>query len=293
VTVLLTGAEGQVGWELARALAPLGPVTALGRSELDLADADAIRRAVRACRPRLIVNAAAYTLVDKAEDEPELAEAINGRAPGILAEEAKRVGAAVVHYSTDYVFDGRGNRPYREDDRVAPLNAYGRTKLSGEQAVAGGGAPHLIFRTAWVYAGRGRNFLKTMQRLAAERDELRVVSDQVGAPTWARLIAEATALSLAATRRPDGWEALAERGGLYHLTCGGETSWHGFAQAIVAQAPPRSDGRRADVIAITTDDYPTRAARPGYSVLDCGRLEAAFGLRLPDWRDALRLCLAG
>lgn len=289
--ILLLGREGQLGWELARTLAPLAPILGLAHADLDLAEPDAIRSVVRATRPRLIVNAAAYTQVDKAETEPELAMAINGTAPGILAEEAKRVGAALVHYSTDYVFDGAGDRPWREDDPVAPLNAYGASKLLGEQAVAATGAPHLIFRTAWVYADRGRNFLKTMQRLAVERDELRVVDDQRGSPTWARLIAEATALVLAAAGcGDDGSSALAERGGLYHLTATGETTWCGFAEAIIAaSAPP--DRRPARVVGIATRDYPTPAKRPAYSVLDCGRLTQSFGIRLPDWRDGLMLCL--
>ncbi|MFO1153184.1 MAG: dTDP-4-dehydrorhamnose reductase [Rhodospirillales bacterium] len=288
--ILLLGRQGQVGWELARTLAPLAPVIGLARDDLDLADPDAIRRAVRRAQPRLIVNAAAYTQVDKAETETELAMAINGTAPGILAEEAKRAGAALVHYSTDYVFAGSGDRPWREDDAVAPLNAYGVSKLAGEQAIAATGGRHLIFRTAWVYADRGRNFLKTMQRLALERDELRVVADQHGAPTWARLIAEATALVLAATRHRDGWDALAERGGLYHLTSGGQTTWCDFAEAIVAASAPAGE-RRARVVGIATSEYPTPAKRPAYSVLDCSRLADSFGIGLPDWRDGLALCL--
>ena len=289
--ILLLGRQGQLGWELTRTLAPLAPVLGLARGDLDLADADAIRTTVRAVRPRLIVNAAAYTQVDNAETETELAMAINADAPAVLADEAKRAGAALVHYSTDYVFDGAAGRPWRETDPTRPLNAYGTSKLAGEKAIAASGVRHLIFRTAWVYADRGRNFLKTMQRLARERDELRVVADQRGAPTWARLIAEATALVLAATRRGDGgWDALADRGGLYHLTAAGETTWCGFAEAIVAAMAP-ADGARARVVGIPTSDYPMPATRPAYSVLDCGRLAHAFGIRLPDWRDSLRLCL--
>jgi dTDP-4-dehydrorhamnose reductase len=291
--ILLLGGEGQVGWELARALAPLGRVLTPGRAALDLAEGEAIRAMVRTTRPRLIVNAAAYTQVDRAEAEPLLAEAVNAAAPAILADEAKRAGAALVHYSTDYVFDGSSRRPYREDDPVAPLNAYGQSKLAGEQAIAASGVRHLILRTAWVYADRGRNFLKTMQRLAAERDDLRVVADQVGAPTWARLIAEATALMLAASRDADGWEALADRGGLYHLTAQGETTWCGFAAAIVAASPPRGDGSRARVVPITTAEYPTPARRPAYSLLDNRRLATVFALSLPDWQEGLRLCLGG
>lgn len=291
--ILLLGREGQVGWELARSLAPFAPVLGLARAQLDLTDADAIRRTVREVRPGLIVNAAAYTQVDKAETETTLAAAVNATAPGILAEEAKRVGCPLVHYSTDYVFDGAGQRPWREDDPVAPVNAYGASKLAGERTVAAAAGSHLIFRTAWVFADRGRNFLKTMQRLALERDELRVVADQRGAPTWARLIAEATALVLGQTRGGSGWQAMAERSGIYHLTAAGETTWCGFAEAIVAACEP-ADGRpRARVVGIATSEYPTPAKRPAYSVLDGSRLADTFGLRLPDWHDGLRLCLGG
>lgn len=288
--ILLLGASGQVGSELAAVLAPFGPIVAPARADLDLADTAAIRAAVRGCRPRLIVNAAADTAVDGAESAWERALAINATAPAVLADEAKRVGAALVHYSTDYVFDGEGGRPYREDDPVRPVNAYGRSKLAGEQAIAASGVRHLIFRTAWVYGRRGRNFLLTIERLAGERDELRIVADQTGAPTPAPLIAAATALVLAATRHGDGWDALAERGGLYHLTAAGETTWCGFAEAIVAALPAAADGRRARVVPIATAEYPTPARRPAYSVLANDRLAAAFGLRLPDWRDAFRLC---
>nr|WP_255210519.1 dTDP-4-dehydrorhamnose reductase [Methylogaea oryzae] len=221
MNILLTGKDGQVGWELQRALAPLGKVVAVGRDALDLADADGIRRVVRDVAPRLIVNAAAYTAVDKAESEPELAMAINGIAPGILAEEARRLGAGLIHYSTDYVFDGAKQGEYAEDDTPNPVSVYGQTKLAGERAVSSSGAEHLIFRTSWVYGLRGRNFLLTMLRLARERAELRVVADQVGAPTWSRMIAEATAIVVArwyehsagdATPRPKSGLS-----GIYHL----------------------------------------------------------------------------
>lgn len=285
--ILLTGGHGQVGWELQRTLAPLGPVYAPARAELDLADADALRQAVRHLGPDLIVNAAAYTAVDRAESERELAFLINGDAPGILAEEARRLGAAIVHYSTDYVFDGTKGAPYEEIDAPRPLNVYGESKLAGEKAVAAAGAAHLILRTSWVYGMRGKNFLLTMRRLAAERDELRVVDDQVGAPTWSRLIAEATTAILAhCLHKGSVVPQLADRGGLYHLSCAGQVSWHGFAQAIVAGLanPPA-------VTPIPSREYQTPAARPAYSVLSNQKLARAFGLMLPDWRHALTLCV--
>jgi dTDP-4-dehydrorhamnose reductase len=290
--ILLLGSTGQVGFELARTLAPLGNVVAPGRAELDLGNADAIRSAVREAAPALIVNAAAYTQVDRAEEEVDLAMAINCSALGVLGSEAKRAGAAVVHYSTDYVFPGTSDRPYRESDPVAPVSVYGRSKLAGEGALQATGAAHLIFRTCWVYANRGRNFLLTIQRLARERDQLRVVDDQRGCPTWARLIAEATAQALAQTRSRAGWPSLTERSGVYHLASAGEASWWQFACAIAA-ATPRSDGSVASVLPIPSREYPTPAQRPAYSVLDCRRLQAAFGLRLPDWRQGLELCLRG
>ncbi len=274
--ILLAGRNGQVGWELERTLAPLGEIRACDHSSLDLADADRIRSAVRAFKPDVIVNAAAYTAVDQAEAEPELAEAINGTAPGILAEEAKRLGALLVHYSTDYVFDGTKPTPYTEADAPNPLGVYGRSKLAGEQAVQAVGGDHLILRTSWVYGLRGRNFLLTIMRLAGEKPLLRIVGDQVGAPTWCRNIAETTAALLASPQGPRG---------LFHLTAGGTTSWHGFAAAIVA-----ARGATARVEEITTADYPLPARRPANSRLDCGALRAQ-GIALPDWQDQLRLCL--
>jgi dTDP-4-dehydrorhamnose reductase len=237
-------------------------------------------------RPDVIVNAAAYTAVDKAESEPELAHAVNAVAPALLAQEAARRGALLIHYSTDYVYDGAKAAPYVESDKTNPLGAYGRSKLAGEEGIRASGCDHLIFRTSWVYAARGANFLRTILRLAAEREELRIVMDQIGAPTWARLIAEATALALR--------QALAERrhgrfeSGLFHLACAGETSWHGFASAIVAG---RSGLRVKTVTPITTADYPLPAPRPANSRLDTSAFRARFGLALPDWRDCLPLCL--
>jgi len=280
-TILVTGSNGQLGFELARLLAPSGKVIAADRARLDLADADAIVAAVRGAKPDLIVNAGAYTAVDLAEKEVQQAAALNARAPGILAEEAKRIGAVLIHYSTDYVFDGTRTTPYPEDAPTAPLNVYGQTKLDGERAIAAVGGYALVFRTSWVYALRGRNFLLTIRRLAAERDELRIVSDQIGVPNWSRSLAEATARLVAL-----GNPALAERSGLYHLCASGEASWFDFARAIVGDvATPR-------IVPIATADYPLPARRPAYGVLGTARFEAAFGFALPDWRDSLARCLA-
>lgn len=289
-TILLTGAEGQVGWELRRTLATLGQVVACGHRQLDLGDADAVRRTIDRVKPAIIVNAAAYTGVDQAEREPNQAMAVNGTAPGVIAEEALRLDAAVVHYSTDFVFDGRASRPYREEDAVGPLSAYGRTKLAGEQALQQSGAAILILRTGWVYGCRGRNFLLTVQRLARERDVVRIVDDQVGSPTWSRLLAEATAQILSAGAGRFS-EHLRERGGLHHLSCAGETSWYGFARRILElSASEKNDSARVEPIA--TGEYPTPAERPAYSVLDNARIGATFGIRMPDWEEALALALA-
>ena len=286
MNILLTGKNGQVGWELQRALLPLGRVDAFGHRELDLADAGVVRRKLDEVRPDIIVNAAAYTAVDKAESETDLAQAVNAAAPALLAQEAAQRGALLIHYSTDYVYDGAKAVPYVETDPTAPLGAYGRSKLAGEAGVRASGCHHLIFRTSWVYAARGANFLRTILRLAAEREELRIVADQIGAPTWARLIAEATAHALRQAmqeRRGGNFES-----GVFHLAAAGETSWHGFASAIVAG---RSGLRVKTVTPIATADYPTPAKRPANSRLDTGAFRARFGLALPDWRDCLRLCL--
>lgn len=288
--ILLFGGNGQIGWELVRALAPLGEVVAPPRDELALDDADAIASAVPAVAPALIVNAAAFTDVDGAESQEATAEALNARAPGLLAQEAAKLGIAIVHFSTDYVFDGKARHPYTETDRPAPLNAYGRSKLAGETAVADSGAAHLILRSSWIYSRRGKNFLRAMQRLAGEQDELRVVADQTGCPTWARMLAEGTAAILARCWNPASSDPLLGTSGLYHLAAGGETSWHGFAEAIVAALP--GDLAKTPVKAVTTADMPRHAKRPAYSVLDCAKAEDAFGIRLPHWREQLRLCLA-
>ena len=270
--ILLTGRNGQVGWELERSLAPLGEVIALDRARLDLSDPAAIQRVVRDARPEVIVNAAAYTAVDRAESEPALASAINGVAPGIVAEEARLCGALLVHYSTDYVFDGEKKTPYVEDDPAHPLNVYGRTKLEGECAIEASGCRYLILRTSWVYGPRGHNFLRTVLRLAREHNELRMVDDQIGAPTSAAAIALATAEML----RRAGPE------GLFHMTASGETSWRGFAEAILAR-----NQLQVRVVGIASQDYPVAARRPRYSLLDSGKLRSAYGLTLGSWEHRL------
>lgn len=283
--ILLLGASGQLGTALQRALPALGEVAACDRMRADLASADAVRSAIREFKPDVIVNAAAYTAVDRAESEPELAMAINGIAPGILAEEARKANAVMVHYSTDYVFDGAKSGAYVEDDATHPASVYGRTKLAGEQAVQAAGGAHLIFRTSWVYGNHGANFMKTMLRLAQERDHLRVVADQFGAPTSSDAIAQATVRCLAHfLATSDSRESLV---GLYHMTCAGQTSWHGFATAIFAEFLTESGRRRLNVEAITTEAYPTPARRPRNSVLSNAKLMAGFGVGLPDWRIAL------
>ncbi|AJE99594.1 dTDP-4-dehydrorhamnose reductase [Pandoraea apista] len=289
--ILLTGATGQVGWELARSLQGMGDVHAPTRSEMDLLDTDSVVRTLRDFAPDIIVNPAAYTAVDRAETEEAAAYQVNAVVPGVMAEEAKRTGALVVHYSTDYVFDGTSSTPYREDEPTNPQNAYGRTKLAGETAIAASGANHLVLRTSWVYGSRGANFLLTVQRLARERDELRIVSDQHGAPTWCRTIAELTSQVLVQGVGERGVDAdfWREHGGLYHLTAAGQTTWHGFTEAILDLSAPE---KRPNVVAIPTSAYPLPAKRPAYSVLDNDKLARTFGVRAPDWRDALALCLA-
>lgn len=284
--ILLTGAGGQVGWELRRTLAALGDVVAFDRTSFDLTDSDRMRSAIRELKPELIVNPAAYTAVDRAEAEENLAHLVNAAAPRVIAEEAARLGAWFVHYSTDYVFDGSKRGPYTEDDEPNPRNAYGRTKLAGERAIAEVAERHVIFRTSWVYADRGKNFLLTMLRLAQDREELRIVADQCGAPTWARLIAEATALS-AFRLLSEGKSALS-LAGTYHMTCGGEASWYEFAQEIFRLRPTV---RVPVLVPIPTSQYPTPAIRPMNSVLGNQRFIDRFGLELPEWRDALTMCL--
>lgn len=291
--ILLLGRHGQVGWELQRSLAPLGELVALDLDSppprrADFSQPEALAAIVRDVAPRLVVNAAAHTAVDKAESEPELARAINATAPGVLAREAAALGALLVHYSTDYVFDGRGEAPRDEDAPTGPLSVYGRTKLEGEEAIRASGCAHLILRTSWVYAARGGNFAKTMLRLAAEREQLTVIDDQVGAPTGAELLADVTAH---AARR-----VLAEPGlaGTYHCVAAGETSWFDYARFVIEWA--RAAGQPVKVAPdairpIATRDYPTPAARPLNSRLATGKLRSAFGLHLPDWRAGVERML--
>ncbi|REG61248.1 dTDP-4-dehydrorhamnose reductase [Paraburkholderia sp. BL6669N2] len=288
-TILLTGVTGQVGFELARSLQGLGKVVALDRDRLDLGDLKQVRRVVREVKPGLIVNPAAHTAVDKAETDVEAALRLNAEAPGVLAEEAKRLGAALVHYSTDYVFDGTKSGAYVETDAVNPQNVYGKSKLAGEQAIAASGCAHLIFRTSWVYGTRGKNFLLTMLRLGADRDELSVVADQFGAPTWANTIAALSANVLAqapVVREGDWWQ---RHSGIYHLTASGVTSWHGFAEAIFEFSDL---AKKPLVKPIQASAYPTPAARPGNSRMSNEKLADTFGVRAPDWREALGLSMA-
>jgi dTDP-4-dehydrorhamnose reductase len=290
-TILLTGAGGQVGFELQRSLAPHGDVTACDHSKLDLGDRDALVDAVRSLRPQLIVNAAAYTAVDRAEGEVARAEAINTTAPGILAEEARRIDAVLVHFSTDYVFDGAGSVPYDERAPTAPLNVYGRTKRDGEDAIVAVGGAHLILRTSWVYGLRGGNFLLTMLRLAAERDELRIVADQFGAPTWARDLAHATAAALGCWKN-NAWDQ--NLSGLYHLTAAGRTNWHQYAEEIVRQARKYDSTLAAKPLkinAIATHEYPVPAKRPVNSVLANEKIRDTFGIVLPAWQDSVAECV--
>ncbi len=299
--IVITGATGQIGWQAQRALAPLGEVVACSRTELDLSDPEAAARSVRGLAPDIVVNAAAYTAVDKAESEPELAHTVNTTAVGRIAEELARSGGLLIHYSTDYVFDGSKLGPYEETDPTGPLNVYGRTKLAGEQLIAASGCAHLILRTTWVYDIRGKNFLRTALRLAREREELRMVADQHGAPTWARTIAESTALILtqrARERSAQKWGP----SGVFHLTAAGQTTWAGFAEQILRDYEslaswPADTGEfglplmAKRVVAITSDQYKVPARRPHNSVLSNARLLSTFGLELPDWRVQLRLAL--
>lgn len=291
--ILLLGANGQVGHELRRSLAPLGEIIATTRNGVledggacetaDFDQPDSLPALVHRISPHVVVNAAAYTAVDRAEDEPDAAFRINAEAPARLAEACVARGAMLVHYSTDYVFDGQATRPYREDDATAPLGVYGASKLAGEQAIRHSGCRHMIFRTAWVYGNHGNNFMRTMLRLGAERDQLRVVADQVGTPTPAALIAVVTARIISGPVRASG---------TFHLTAEGQTSWHGFAMAIFESAQLRGlIARSPQVVPIATAEYPTRARRPAYSCLDTSALRQAFDIALPDWRHGLEQVL--
>lgn len=285
--ILVTGKSGQVGYELERSLQGLGEVIALDRSQMDLSDLIQVRNVIREIKPDLIVNPAAYTAVDKAETEIELAMRVNGEAPGLMAEEAKKLGAAIIHYSTDYVFDGTKASPYVESDPTCPINVYGASKLAGEQAIQASGVPHLILRTSWVYGMRGKNFLLTVLRLAQDRDELRIVGDQHGAPTWCRTIADTTAHIVAqAVSESDSQDWWQEKSGLYHLTAQGQTTWAGFTEAILANAVLQ---KKPKVTAITTQEYPLPAKRPHYSVISSKKLINEF-CDLPAWEKSLNLC---
>ena len=291
-TILLTGATGQVGSELRKTLSPLGRVAAPGRAEMDMADAESVRRVIHELKPRWIVNPAAYTAVDKAESEPELAHAINEHAVRAMGEEAQKIGAGLIHFSTDYVFDGTGSRPYVEEDPTAPISVYGASKLAGEQALAATGAGHLIFRTSWVYGATGKNFLLTIVKLAREREKLRIVADQHGAPTWSRDLARMAAHVIeqveADARGGELTEALAKVSGIYHAAGAGETTWHGFASEAVAIAQHREpEIRFAELEGITTAEYPTPARRPANSRMSTRKLAEVFGWRMMDWRDSL------
>ncbi len=293
--ILLLGKNGQVGWELQRALAPLGELVALDRAGGgDLNDLPGLERTVRKVQPQVIVNAAAYTAVDKAESEPALAQTINALAPGVLAREAERGKALLVHYSTDYVFDGSGAVPWTESDPTGPLSVYGRTKLEGEQAIAASGCRHLIFRTSWVYGARGGNFAKTMLRLAGEREQLSVIDDQMGAPTGADLLADVTAHAIRHVLPPMRHNDLTPSG-IYHLAAAGETSWCGYARFVLQQAGRSGCKLKAgpeQVRPIPTADYPTPAKRPHNSRLDTTRLQNTFGIQLPHWESGVARMLA-
>jgi dTDP-4-dehydrorhamnose reductase len=299
--IVITGATGQIGWQLQRTLAPLGHVTACTRSQLDFTKPEAAAQFIRDTKPDIVVNAAAYTAVDRAESEPDVARKVNAETPRRIAEELERTHGLLIQYSTDYVFDGSNTGPYDENDSTGPLNVYGQTKLAAEEAIAASGCPHIILRTTWVYDIRGKNFLRTVLRLAREKEELTMVADQHGAPTWARIIAEATSQIVArCIHRHD--ENSWGYNGIFHLTAAGETTWAGFAEQILEEYEalaewPADTGEWGSplmakrVVPVTTAQFPTPAHRPVNSVLSNAKLEATFGLRLPDWRDLLRLAL--
>lgn len=282
--ILVTGRNGQVGSALQQALAGLGEIIAFDRTQLDLSNVDAIREVVRSIHPNLIVNAAAYTAVDQAESDEAMAHRINAEAPGVLAEEAKRLGAGIIHYSSDYVYDGGKSGHWLETDVTGPLSAYGRSKLAGEVAIAAVGVPHVILRTSWVYGLHGKNFLLTMLRLAQTRTELSIVDDQIGAPTWSMTIAQATASII--QKFPD-FAAADHLSGIYHLCSGGQTSWYGFAKKIFAHSLIQ---QKPLLHPITTADYPTPAVRPKNSVMNTAKFEQTFA-QLPSWEEALEACL--
>jgi dTDP-4-dehydrorhamnose reductase len=288
--ILLTGKNGQVGWELNCSLSKFATVFAMGRDQMDLSKPETLGSIIRKIRPNIIINAAAYTAVDKAEAEPELAMTVNGIAPGVIAEEAQKIGAGLIHYSTDYVFDGEATSPYKEDDPTDPLNVYGKSKLAGEQAVMQAGIPYIIIRTGWVYSLRGSNFLLTMQKLAQARDHIKVVDDQIGSPTWSKTIAESTVRILEPSLKGDTIKSpVFSHSGVFHMTCGGKTNWFGFANKII-KLSNLSEGTK--VIPIPTIEYPTPATRPKYSLLSNRKLQQTFHHEMPQWQEALRECLS-
>ena len=287
--ILLLGKNGQVGWELARTLLPLGDVIALDRQQMDFINIEALRQTINAIHPDLIVNAAAYTAVDKAESERETAFVCNAIAVDAIAQEAKKIGALLIHYSTDYIFDGTKNTPYLEDDAVNPLNVYGESKLAGENAIIASGVDYIILRTTWVFAARGQNFLKSILRLAAERDTLNIVADQIGAPTWARVIAQTTAHIVQQVQQERAARKFVS--GVFHLTSAGDTSWHGFAQKIVEFASPHCQLKTHVISPIPTSQYPTPAKRPLNSRLCTDKLTQRFGIVMPTWEVSLKLCM--
>jgi dTDP-4-dehydrorhamnose reductase len=286
--ILLTGKNGQIGWELSNSLSKLGTVFALDRSEMDLSKLEMLGPIIQSIRPDIIINTAAYTAVDKAEVEPELAMSINGIAPGVIAEEAKKIGAVMIHYSTDYIFNGKATSPYKEEDLAYPLSIYGKSKLAGEKAVIQAGIPHMILRTSWVYSLRGNNFLLTMQKLAQSRKKINVVNDQTGGPTWAKSIAEGTARFLEQNlKTPRPHQAIIDSG-IFHITCGGQTNWFDFAKTILKLS---GLAEATELIPISTDNYITPATRPKYSILSNKKIKKTFDYEMPSWQEALQECL--
>jgi dTDP-4-dehydrorhamnose reductase len=287
--ILVTGRNGQVGYELRRTISTLGNIIAVDRKEMDLCDPDQIRQQIQNTKPDLIINTAAYTAVDQAESDAETAMQINGTAPGIIAAEAKKIGAAMIHYSTDYVFDGSKSTPYLETDTPNPVSIYGKTKLAGEQAVQAVGLPHLILRTSWVYGKHGKNFYNTILRLAHEREELGIVDDQVGCPTWSRTIAETTAQLIAQQLLTKEGNYFSDCSGIYNLVSKGQTSWYKFAKRFLELDPRRAEQTLTKLKPIGTDQYPTPAKRPTYSVMSTQKLESTFSLAMPQWEHCVEL----
>lgn len=288
--ILLFGKTGQLGWELNRALAPLGDIIAFGPDELDLIDVDALTRTIREVRPEFLVNASAYTAVDRAEQESDLAMLLNEKVPMVMAEEARKLNAPFIHYSTDYVFDGTKTAAYTEDDPTNPLNVYGQSKLKGEQAIGQVGGAHVILRTSWVYSLRGDGFVSKVLSWARKQETLKIVTDQVGSPTWARMLAEVTS-AMTARSSPDAWEYFLEKSGIYHLGGAGGVSRFDFTRAILELDPHPEEQKVKGLEAALTADFPTPAQRPLTTTLDCSRFFRTFGLSLPNWRDTLRLAL--